>query len=96
MNEPEQYVSDLVTVPTVFMLKHETIVALLKAHEMEEAFKLCQTVIEEFEPGCIMWKSDSFWASELNNYDFNVVGAMLLAETGFNKNTDVVLEALNK
>lgn len=86
----------MVTVPTTFMLKHETIVALLKAREMDEAFKLCQIVIEEFEPGCNMWKSGSFWASELNDYDFNVIGAMLLAETGFNKNTDVVLEALNK
>lgn len=80
----------------MFMLKHEAVVALLKAREPEEAFKLCQSLIEEFVPGYCMWKSDSFWADELNDYNFNVVGTMLLAETGFNKNTDFVLEALNK
>lgn len=96
LNEVDQYVSDLITIPSMFMLKHEAAVALLKAHKPEEAFKLCKSLIEEYEPGYSMWKSDSFWADELNDYNFNVVGTMLLAETGFNKNTDIVLEALNK
>jgi len=96
LDEVDQYVSDLVTVPPMFMLKHEAAVALLKARKPEEAFKLCQSLIEEYEPGYSMWKSGSFWADELNDYNFNVVGTMLLAETGFNKNTDIVLEALNK
>lgn len=78
------------------MLKHEAAVALLKAHEMDKAFKMCQSLIEEYEPGCNMWESDSFWADELNNYNFNVVGAMLLTESSINKNADLVLEALNK
>lgn len=78
------------------MLKHEAAIALIKAHEMEEAYQLCQSLIEEFEPRCDMWKSDSFWANELNEYNFNVVGTMLLAESGFNYNTDLVLEMLNK
>lgn len=78
------------------MLKHEAAIAFLKAHEMEQAFKLCQSLIEEFEPGCDMWKSNLFWADELNQYNFNVVGTMLLAESGFNSNTDLVLEMLNK
>ncbi|XP_022173475.1 uncharacterized protein LOC111035945 isoform X1 [Myzus persicae] len=96
LDEVDQYVSDLVTIPPMFMLKHEAAVALLKARKPEEAFKLCQSLIEEYEPGYGMWKSGSFWADELNGYNFNVVGTMLLAETGFNKNTDMVLEALNK
>ncbi|VVC24188.1 Hypothetical protein CINCED_3A000914 [Cinara cedri] len=95
-NESEQNVSDLVTIPSTFMLRHEAAVALLKAREMDEAFKLCQSLIGEFEPGCGMWESDSFWANELNDYNFNVIGTMLLAETGLNKNTNIVLEALNK
>lgn len=78
------------------MLGHEAAVALIKAHQMDEAFSLCQSLIGEFEPGCGMWESDSFWANELNGYTFNVVGTMLLAETGFSKNIDIVLEALNK
>lgn len=78
------------------MLRHEAAIALLKAHEMDEAFKLCQSLIEEFEPGCGMWESDSFWANELNDYNFNIVGTLLLAETGLNNNINIVLEALNK
>lgn len=78
------------------MLGHEAAVALIKAHKMDEAFNLCQSLVREFEPGCGMWESDSFWANELNGYNFNVVGTMLLAETGFNKNFDIVLEALNR
>lgn len=77
------------------MLQHEAAVTLLKAHETEEAFKLCRSLIEEFEPGCGMWKSESFWANELNDYNFNVIGTMLLAEIG-HKNTNIVLESLNK
>lgn len=96
MDEVDQYVSNLVVIPPMFMLKHEAAVALLKARKSEEAFKLCQSLVEEYEPGYNMWKSGSFWADELNDYNFNVVGTMLLAETGFNKNTDIVLEALNK
>jgi len=96
LNEVDQYISDLVTMPPMFMLKHEAAIALIKAHKLEESFKLCQALIEEYEPGYGMRKSDSFWADELNSYNFNVVGTMLLAETGFNKNTDIVLEALNK
>ncbi|XP_027852543.2 uncharacterized protein LOC114131500 isoform X2 [Aphis gossypii] len=96
LNEVDQYISDLVTMPPMFMLKHEAAIALIKAHKLEESFKLCQALVEEYEPGYGMWKSDSFWADELNSYNFNVVGTMLLAETGFNKNTDIVLEALNK
>ncbi|XP_025198606.1 uncharacterized protein LOC112596938 [Melanaphis sacchari] len=96
LNEVDQYISDLVVIPPMFMLKHEAAVALLKAHKPEESFKLCQTLVEEYEPGCDMWKSDSFWADELNDYNFNVIGTMLLAETCLNKNTDIVLEALNK
>lgn len=88
--------SDLVTIPSIFMLKHEAAVTFLKAREMKEASKLCQSLIEEFEPGFGMWESDSFWANELNDYNFNVVGSLLLAETGFDQNTDIVLEALNK
>lgn len=61
---------------------------------MQHAFELCQSLIEGLEPGCGVWKSDSYWAEELNSYNFNVVGAMLLAETGFN--SDIVLEALNR
>jgi len=83
-------------IPSTFMLKHEAAVVLLKAHEMEEAFKLCRSSIEDFIPRYGLWKSDEFWADELNDYDFNVVGTMLLAETSFNKNADFVLEALNK
>jgi len=78
------------------MLRHEAVVVLLKAHEMEEAFNLCHSLIEEFEPECGMWNGDLFWANELNSYKCNVVATMLLAETGVNKNTDKVLEALNK
>lgn len=78
------------------MLKHEAAVVLLKAHETEETFKLCQSLIEDFVPGCGLWKSDSFWADELNDYNYNVVGTMLLAETCCSKNTDIILEALNK
>lgn len=78
------------------MLQHEAAVALLKANEPEEAFKLCQSLVDEFEPGCGLWKSDLFWADELNDYGLNIVGTMLLAEASLNKNTDVVLEALNK
>lgn len=96
LNESEHYVSDLVTIPSTFMLTHETVVVLIKAHEIEEAFKLCRSLIENFEPGCGLWKSDSFWADELNSYNFNVVGTILLAETCYNKYTDIVLEALNK
>jgi hypothetical protein len=96
LNKNDQYVSNLVTVPTNFMLQHEAVVVLIKAQEIELAFKMCQSLIGEFEPGCGLWKSDSFWADELNDYNFNVVGTMLLAETGLNKNTDTVLEALNK
>lgn len=97
-NEVEQYVSDLVTIPSTFMLKHEAAVALLKAKELEEAFKLCRSLIEDFVPDCGLWKGDSFWVIELNNYSFNVIGTMLLAETGFGfiENVDFVLEALNK
>lgn len=86
--------SNLVIIPSTFMLKHEAAISFLKARGMEEAFKLCQSLIEEFEPGCGMWKEDSFWIDELNNYNFNVVGTMLMAETGFN--TEIILEALNK
>lgn len=96
LNEFDQYTSDLVTIPSIFMLKNETVVAFLKAREMKDAFELCQSLIKEFEPGFDMWKSDSFWANELNNYNFNVVGSLLLAETGFEHNTEIVLEALNK
>lgn len=95
-NEEDHNVSNLVTVPTNFMLQHEAVVVLIKAQEIEEAFKLCQSLIGEFEPGCGLWKSDLFWADELNDYNFNVLGTMLLAETGLNKNTETVLEALNK
>lgn len=96
LNENDQYVSNLVTVPTNFMLRHEAVVVLIKAQEIEEAFKLCQSLIGEFEPGCGLWEGDSFWADELNDYNFNVIGTMLLAETDLNKNTDTLLEALNK
>lgn len=96
LNEFEQYVSDLVTIPSNFMLKHEAAVVLIKAHETEETFKLCKSLIEDFEPGCGLWKSDSFWANELNDYNYNIVGSMLLAETCCSTNSDIVLEALNK
>lgn len=96
LSEFEQCISDLVQIPSNFMLQHEAVVALLKANEMEEAFKLCQLLINNFEPGCNMWKSDSFWANELNSYSFNVIGAMLMAETALNRNTDTVLEVLTK
>lgn len=96
LNETDQYVSDLVTIPSIFMLKHEAAVALLKAHEMKEASELCQSLIKEFEPGFGLWKSDSFWANELNDYNFNIVGSLLLAEAGLDKNTEIVLAALNK
>lgn len=96
LNNDDQYVSNLVTVPTSFMLQHEAVVVLIKAKEIEEAFKLCQSLVEEFEPGCGLWKSDSFWADELNDYNCNVLGTVLLAETGLNKNPETVLEALNK
>lgn len=88
--------SNLVTIPSIFILKHEAAVTFLKAREMKEASKLCQSLIEEFEPGFDMWESDSFWANELNNYNFNVIGSLLLAETGFDQSTEIVLEALNK
>lgn len=78
------------------MLQHETAVTLLKAHEVGEAFKLCRLLIDDFEPGCGMWKSDSFWANELNDYNCNVIATMLLAEIGVHKNPDIVLESLNK
>jgi len=95
-NDVKESVSNLVIIPSTFMVKHEAAVALLKAHKMEEAFKLCQSSVEDFVPRCGLWESDSYWANELNNYDFNVVGTMLLAETGLSKNDDFVLEALNK
>lgn len=96
LSEFEQCVSDLVQIPSNFMLQHEAVVALIKANEMEEAFKLCKSLISDFESGCNMWKSDLFWANELNSYSFNVIGAMLMAETALNRNTDTVLEVLTK
>ncbi|XP_050441484.1 uncharacterized protein LOC126846251 [Adelges cooleyi] len=92
----DAYQSELVPMPSNFMLRCEAAVAFLKAHEMSKAFTLCHSLIEEYDCGFGMWKSDSFWANELNSYDFNVVGALLLAETGIFQESDTILNALNK
>jgi hypothetical protein len=61
-----------------------------KSSRNRRTFNLCQFFIEEFEAGCSLWKSDSFWVDEIIDYNSNVVGTMLLAEVGLNKNIDTV------
>ncbi|XP_050523834.1 uncharacterized protein LOC126895701 isoform X2 [Daktulosphaira vitifoliae] len=91
-----EHESKLIPIPSNFMLKNEAVIIFLKAHEMNKAFTVGQNLIEEYDYGCDMWISNLFWANELNSYNYNVIGSLLLAETGFIQHSDIILGALNK